>query len=116
MEQFNLEKYLKNPNRKIVTKNGRKARIICTDRNSVYPVVALVSEGVEETFTYTKNGINSSGLDYLNLFFASEKHVGWVNVYRDGNVYWTGATVFDTEEEAKECIGSVATCKIEWYE
>ena len=33
MEQFSLEKYLKNPNRKIVTRNRREVRIVCTDAN-----------------------------------------------------------------------------------
>lgn len=32
MKQFSLEKYLANPERKIVTREGKKVRIICTDR------------------------------------------------------------------------------------
>lgn len=32
MEQFSLEKYLKNPNRKIVTRGGKSVRIVCADR------------------------------------------------------------------------------------
>ena len=47
MEQFNLEKYLENPNRKIVTCDGKSVRIVCTDRkfkylNVQYPVMALI--------------------------------------------------------------------------
>ena len=47
MEQFNLEKYLKNPYRKVVTRGGRAVRIVCTDRkfeflNVQYPVMALI--------------------------------------------------------------------------
>lgn len=34
MKEFSLEEHLKNPEKKIVTRNGRKARIICTDRDS----------------------------------------------------------------------------------
>ena len=32
MKQFNLEEYLKDPNKKVVTRDGRNARIVCTDR------------------------------------------------------------------------------------
>lgn len=33
MEQFNLDEYLKNPDRKIVTRDGCYAvRILCTDK------------------------------------------------------------------------------------
>ena len=31
MKQFNLEEYLKNPSRKVITRDGREARIICTE-------------------------------------------------------------------------------------
>ena len=45
MKQFNLDEYLKNPSKKVVTRMGRKVRIICTDReDSIYPVVALVKD------------------------------------------------------------------------
>ena len=43
MEEFSLEKYLKNPNRKIVTRDGRSVRIVCTNRlDENYHVIALV--------------------------------------------------------------------------
>ena len=47
MKQFSLEKYLENPNRKVVTRGGRAVRTICTDRkfkylNVQYPVMALI--------------------------------------------------------------------------
>lgn len=78
MEQFSLEKYLENPNRKVVTRDGRSARIICTNRlDENYPVLALVNnEGAEECNSYTTFGklyINQK-IDYeLDLFFAPEK-------------------------------------------
>ena len=31
MKQFNLEEYLKNPSRKVITRDGREARINCTE-------------------------------------------------------------------------------------
>ena len=43
MEQFSLEKYLANPSRKVVTRNGRNVRIICTDRRDLnFPIVTLI--------------------------------------------------------------------------
>lgn len=32
MKQFNLKEYLKDPNKKVVTRDGKNVRIICTDR------------------------------------------------------------------------------------
>ena len=42
MEQFSLEKYLANPSRKVVTRDGRNARIICTDRKDLdFPIMII---------------------------------------------------------------------------
>lgn len=59
MKQFNLDEYLKNPGRKIVTRDGHKARVICTDRNvDDYIVIALVQETLgEDIYSYTKEGL-----------------------------------------------------------
>ena len=43
MKQFNLEEYLKNPSRKIITRDGRNVRIVCTNAKS-FPIVALVED------------------------------------------------------------------------
>ena len=79
MEQFSLEKYLANPSRKVVTRDGRNARIISTtDMNSKnYPIVALVKlsdNTTEDVWTYTKDGkwrVDESTRH--DLFFAPEK-------------------------------------------
>ena len=43
MKQFNLDEYLKNPSRKVVTRDGKNVRIVCTDKKgNDYPVVALI--------------------------------------------------------------------------
>ena len=53
MKRFSLEEYLKNPSKKVVTRMGRKVRIICTDReDSIYPVVALVKDDNRELDIY----------------------------------------------------------------
>ena len=85
MKQFNLEEYLKNPSRKVVTRNGRKVkRILCTDAMGQYPIVALVAaldDNIETAFSYTKDGHFYPGEKHIyDLFFGQEKHEGWVNV------------------------------------
>ena len=118
MKPFSLEEYLKNPNRKVVTRNGRSARIICTDAKGNYPIVVLIEEGgYDNALSYTKDGKLYVGEtnDY-DLFFAPEKHEGWVNVYRDFDDVMCGS-VFATEEDAKcKAKTAIATVRIEWEE
>ena len=126
MEQFSVEKYLANPSRKLVTGDGRKVKILCTNRKSPYPIVALVENhdsNNEDVYSYRENGLYSlsSLSEQNNLFFAPEKHEGWINVYRNsdsGHVY-TGAA-YDSKEDAEKRKESgenyVTTIKIEWEE
>lgn len=119
MKQFNLEEYLKNPLKKVVTRRGKNVRIICVDRKARYCVVGLISidSDFEEVACYTENGECTEGaVKPFDLLFAPEKHEGWVNVYRDlgsGELYC--GYVYDSEEEAKKR-GGIATVKIEWEE
>lgn len=41
MMQFNLKEYLKNPKRKVVTRDGRDVKIIRIDKKGDYPVMGL---------------------------------------------------------------------------
>lgn len=127
MKQFNLGEYLKNPLRKVVTRDGRNVRILCTDREgSVYPIVALIKDDnreMEILVTYTKDGrpveYNEA---YYTLFFAPEKHEGWINVFdsRDGSKYLGDSRVFKTKEDAEEAGKNwshyITSVKIEWEE
>ena len=120
MEQFSLEKYLANPSRKVVTRDGRKVtRILCTDARGKYPIVALIGiAGEERVYSFIKNGCwDTNGGESVNdLFFAPEKHTGWVCILRGfARDYYTDG-IFDSEEKAKERGGSIATVKIEWEE
>ena len=119
MKPFNLEEYLKNPSRKVVTKDGRNVRIVCTDvKSELYPVLALVDNWGEEICnSYTKEGrFLPNNEAHRDLFFAPEKHEGWVNVYRDFDDMICGS-VFATEEDAKcNAKTAIATVKIEWEE
>ena len=123
MEQFSLEKYLANPSRKVVTRAGKNVRILCTDRRGTnYPVIALVEfDWGEDPIGYTKDGEYRIG-DKSNgdLFFASEKHEGQINVYRNNGSHTYAGAVYNSKEDAerrKTIDGSyVTTIKIEWEE
>ena len=126
MKPFNLEEYLANPSRKIVTRGGRPVRIICTNAKSDYPVIALIKDiddehsEYERLGTYTKDGYNYPGeKSQVDLLFAPEKHEGWVNVYKSESNRSLGAGIWQTKEEAKKWEGAadyVTTIKIEWEE
>lgn len=125
MKLFNLEEYLKNPSKKVVTRMGRKVRIICTDReDSIYPIIALIKDDERESeilVTYTKDGIPAEYNEaYYTLFFAPEKKEGWVNIYNYNSKIATGALVYNTKEEAESAKGNmfdyISTIKIEWEE
>lgn len=128
MKKFSLEEYLKNPEQKIVTRDGCKARVICTDRNSDndnYPIIALLQGPVcENTRCYRRDGSWLDGTETpRDLFFAPERKTGWINVSRiasgnAGEITYTGA-VYPTKEEAiagYSGVGLLATIQIEWEE
>lgn len=85
MKQFDLQEYLKNPKRKIVTRDGRSARVVCTDRKSdKFPIVVLI-EGIyqENICKCTKDGLCSYDIEGpCDLFFVPEKKSGWANIYK----------------------------------
>lgn len=125
MEQFSLEKYLENPNRKVVTRDGRSARIICTNRlDENYPVLALVTDGyAEQCYSYTTFGkvYQYANRDCeLDLLFAPVKKSGWINLYKINSTIRTGQRAYDTKEEAESAAGDksyyISTIKIEWEE
>ena len=121
MKPFNLKEYIKNPNKKVITRSGRPARIIYTDKKGMYPVVALIeyNNTYENVFAFTTDGRYSFvETDEKDLFFVTEKKVGWVNVYHEDNRLKCGH-VYNTESEAKlHGINTnyLATAKIEWEE
>ena len=125
MKEFSLEEYLKNPNREVVTRDGRKVRIICTDRKGDTPIIALVynaNEGQEYGCTFYSDGkyfIDKD--DEVDLFFAPEKHEGWIiiNKWPDG-VRDTNGIIYHTKLDIPDIpivgVKRVATIKIEWEE
>ena len=123
MKAFSLKEYLKNPEKKVVTRDGRNVRIRCTDRKGEgQPIVALVesmNKDMEIVSAFREDGKwNPAGMDSnVDLFFAPEKHEGWVNVYPGP---FTGVVVYKSEEDAKHGANAdakiIATIKIEWEE
>ena len=126
MKQFNLKEYLANPSRKVVTRDGRNVKIISTDMNCKnYPIVALVQicdkYYTEKVNTYTEDGELDIERPYSDdLFFAPEKHEGWINVYRNNDSHTYAGAVYDSKEDAekRKIIDEnyVTTIKIEWEE
>ena len=125
MEQFSLEKYLANPSRKVVTRDGCPVRILCTDKKSYNEqIVGLImgNSGMEFISTWTQQGKQYVNTDTPNdLFFAPEKHEGWINIYRNEDEdYYKGMVIFSSKEDAiekgRKFSDYITTTKIEWEE
>ena len=126
MERFNIEEYKKNPDRKIVTRDGRNVRILCTDRASTTcPVVALVQENdSENVHNYTENGYwFGYTQDSNDLFFAPIKKEGWISIFKDpsediqlGKVYTSKEIAEDMAKKCALSLNYLTTIKIEWEE
>ena len=123
MKEFNLDEYLKNPSQKVVTRDDRAVRIICTDAKGDEPIIALVYNNIrdeENVYTYNRDGYFYGNNDScLDLFFAPIKKEGWVNVYfRVDKGKYVGEEIYRSKEEAIKNKGEIyiATLKIEWEE
>lgn len=121
MKPFNLEEYLKCSSKKLVTRDGRKARVVCTDRlMEDFPICGLVNENGEEYYySYTINGKHLIDSDSdVDLFFAPEKKEGWVNVFKTDIDMFKSGRIYNSKTEAKESVVCdekyVDTVKIEW--
>ena len=115
----------------VCTRNGRKARIICFDRNAArYNIVALVDcsgfpNKEDAVKVYTNDGRSfTDGESPYDLMMVSEMHEGWVNVYRDcdGANITKDDNIYSSREaaiaSAQFIDGNhyVATTKINWEE
>ena len=127
MKQFNLEEYLKNPSKKVVTRDGRSVKIHCTNYIGAQHIIAQV-EGNDYSSAFSNDGrfivCEESRCD---LFFAPEKHEGWVNIYKAEVprktlgcmvTRYVGSSIWPTEEAAKTAADAddIVTIKIEWEE
>ena len=131
MRFFNLDEYLKKPSLKVVTRDGRNVRIICTDFLSDMnkPIIALIKEdeNKESAWNFTENGkyhLPENKESLKDLYFAPTKREGWINLYKDRNGAYPSNFIFETEKKAQEEASEVlkeygkfiATIKIEWEE
>ena len=127
MKAFNLDEYLKDPSQKVVTRDGRAVRIICTDAKGDEPIIALVYNNIREeenVYTYNRDGyFYRDNYDCLDLFFKSSTNTnreGWINLYKNEGITYLPGIIHDSEEEAKEAIKDdpdfITTIKIEWEE
>ena len=122
---FNLDEYLQKPSLKVVTRDGRTVRIICTDFQSDKPIIGLVKdkeENKERAYNFSEDGKQYPTEDVvesnLDLFFVPIKKEGWVNIYSEQEYRHPGENIFSTKEEAIKYkdINYIATIKIEWEE
>ena len=103
----------------VCTRDGRKARIICFDRNDLYPIVALIEceDGKERIGTYSKEGETEIyEIKGTGLMMLPEKKEGWVNVYKGGLL---DTKSYPTKKEAFDKAGPegyIDTIKISWEE
>lgn len=123
LKPFDLEKAKQGA--KVITRDGRPARIICWDRvESTYPIVALVKDkdGTDvDIETYTLDGACVAEQEYnLDLFMNPTIVERWVNVYKNEYEGYYNGCYYETEQEARQHIVDysdwVTTTKITWEE
>ena len=73
MEQFSLEKYLENPTLKVVTRNGRNVKIVCTDAPNQIPYIYGFMETSTGMESWKKDGMWAAKESCNDLFFADEE-------------------------------------------
>ena len=102
MKPFNIKEHLEHPEWKVVTREERPVRILCTDLDdNDYPVAAVV--GNFHVDKYTAEGLFQAGKETkYDLFFASEKHEGWVIISKlpFTDSFEIFPEIFATKEEA----------------
>ena len=120
---FNLDEYLKNPNKKVITRDGNSVRILCTDAKGNFPIIALVEihNDTELVIRLRENGhFYNDTEDSRDLFFTPEKNSGWINLYKINSTISPGPRAYNTKEDAESVIGDksyyISTIKIEWEE
>lgn len=129
LKPFNLQKA--KAGKPVCTRDGRKARIVCFDREYLYEgqnysIVALIKSPYSETiYSYTKDGLyNSNAIHDNDLMMRCEKKEGYVNLYHNSNDRYAGYlgnnVIYKDEEFArkigKDCPNYIKTIKVEWYE
>ena len=123
MKAFSIKEYLENPNREVVTREGKPVRILCTDLDdNDYPVAAAIRNWHVDRFT--ADGLFQAGqVNKYDLFFAREKREGWALIFKETafRASHLSPEIYATKEAAErvweanpgiEC----SIVKIEWEE
>ena len=71
MKPFNLKEYLKNPSRKVVTRDGRNVKIHCTNYIGEQQIIAQV-EGHDLSFSFYEEGIGKYWAGGDGLFLRAD--------------------------------------------
>ena len=126
MKQFSLEEFKKNPNRKVVTRDRKNVRIICTDAKGDYPVIGLIRSLDNEDYPWRfriDGAILENEENENDLFFDTVTNDGWVNLYRTKSEMITFGYFRKTIEDAVKEIDNksndcrhIATVKLTWEE
>ena len=121
MKPFSLEEYLKNPLKKVVTRDGRNVKIHCTDYIGTQHIIAKIENYSYSTSFYNDGKYCSDkSVSHLDLFFAPEKHEGWTPVYREPTGKIKFGYAYSTKKEAEEASKCdtryLTTTKVEWEE
>lgn len=125
MKPFDIQKAREGA--EVCTRNGRKVRIVCTDRtDALYPIIGLVrkDETFEEVHFFTLSGkayAYKGEESPEDLVMAPVKMSQWVVVYRDRE---TGKTCTELRKSRNMARlrahyhgdRTLAVCKIEWEE
>ncbi len=106
----------------VCTRDGRKARIICFDRDCDTPIVALVADPLgESVHYYLSNGkVDFDKQNDNDLMMLPEKKEGWINVYKGGKL--DADYLYPSKEDAVENIFPpmkdkyIDTIKLTWEE
>lgn len=94
----------------VCTRDGRKARIICFDRDWEKHIVALVSDPFgESAHYYLSNGkVDFDKQNDEDLMMLPEKKEGWININKD-------AGLFKSKEEAeRDCTKDYVPVRVEF--
>ena len=124
MKPFNIKEYNDNPSRKVITRDGRPVRILCTNARRTYPIVALIEDKDNKEdclHVYLPDGTTSGITKQNDLFFAPIKKVIWGNLYSTQLGTTFSGDFYKTEEAAlKETANDfskyITTFKVEWEE
>lgn len=122
MRPFNSDEYIKNPSKQVVTRDGRNVKIRCTDYIGFGPIIAKVEGNSYSQMFYSDGRACRCEESTYDLFFAPEKHEGWINIFKSSNdlAFLGQSRIFASKEDAKkdgkDCECYVATIKVEWEE